>query len=53
MLFVFGDLTFVAGPCKVHEPMTTAQTRVPAQSLMRLAGACALILFVVIAILPH
>jgi hypothetical protein len=33
--------------------MTTALTRVPAQPLTRLAGACALILFVVISILPH
>jgi hypothetical protein len=31
---------------------TAAQLRVPA-SLIRLAGACAIILFVVITILPH
>jgi hypothetical protein len=36
-----------------EEAMTSAQTRVPAQPLMRLAAACALILFVVILILPH
>jgi hypothetical protein len=33
--------------------MTSAQTRMPAELLTRLAGACALILFVVILILPH
>jgi hypothetical protein len=33
--------------------MTTARTRIPALPLMRLAGVCAIILFVVIAILPH
>jgi hypothetical protein len=33
--------------------MTTAQTRMPVQPLLRLAGACALILFVVVLILPH
>jgi hypothetical protein len=33
--------------------MTTAQTRVPSQPLMRLAGVSAFILFVVILILPH
>jgi hypothetical protein len=30
-----------------------ASTRVPVQPLLRLAGACALILLVVILILPH
>jgi hypothetical protein len=30
-----------------------AQTRIPAEPLMRLAGACALILFVIVVILPH
>jgi len=33
--------------------MTTAQTRISAQPLMRLAGVFAFILFVVILILPH
>jgi hypothetical protein len=33
--------------------MTTALTRVPTSSLMRLAGACALILFVILSILPR
>jgi hypothetical protein len=33
--------------------MTTAQTRVPGQPLVRLAAASALILSVVILILPH
>ena len=33
--------------------MTTAQTRVPLQPLMRLAGVFAFILFVVVLILPH
>jgi hypothetical protein len=33
--------------------MTSVRTRMPAKPLMRLAGACAIILFVVIAILPH
>ena len=33
--------------------MTTAQTRIPALPLLRLAGVSAIILFVVITILPH
>jgi hypothetical protein len=33
--------------------MTSAQTRIPALPLMRLAGACAFIFVIVIAILPH
>jgi hypothetical protein len=47
------DLTDRAATCKVSVLMTTASTRTPAQLLMQLAGACALILFVVILILPH
>jgi len=33
--------------------MTTARTRISAEPLMRLAGACAAVIFVVIVILPH
>jgi hypothetical protein len=33
--------------------MTTASTRVPVKLLTQLAGACAAILLVIIAILPH
>jgi hypothetical protein len=33
--------------------MTTARTAVAAQPLMRLAGMCAFILFVIVVILPH
>src|SRR5256885_9601910 len=44
------DLTSADGPCMVRgQMMTTALTRVPASPL-RLAGACALILLVIIAI---
>jgi hypothetical protein len=32
---------------------TRALTRTPAEPLLRLAGACALILFVIVVILPH
>jgi hypothetical protein len=47
------DLTERAPTCMVGVLMTTASTRAPAQRLLKLAGACALILFVVILILPH
>jgi hypothetical protein len=51
---LFGlPLTRRSGPGKVQGLMTSAQTRVPVELLTRLAGACALILFVVILILPH
>jgi hypothetical protein len=33
--------------------MTTAQTRNPSVLLMRAVGACAIVLLVIIAILPH
>jgi hypothetical protein len=48
------DLTSPQTPCKVRGLMTTssALSRIPA-SLIGLAGACAVILFVVISILPH
>jgi len=48
------DLTSPQSACKVRSLMTTssALSRIPA-SLIRLAGACAVILFVVISILPH
>src|SRR3954451_7436095 len=48
------DLTSLQTPCKVRGLMTTssALSRIPA-SLVGLAGACAVILFVVISILPH
>jgi hypothetical protein len=51
---LFGlPLTHAGRPGKVKALMTSAQTRVPVELLSRLAGACALILFVVILILPH
>jgi hypothetical protein len=47
------DLTFPETPGKVRDLMTTsALSRMPA-SIIPLAGACAVILFVVISILPH
>jgi hypothetical protein len=48
------DLTRLQSACKVRDLMTTssALSRIPA-SLIGLAGACAVILFVVISILPH
>jgi hypothetical protein len=48
------DLTSPQTACKVRDLMTTssALSRIPA-SLIGLAGACAVILFVVISILPH
>jgi hypothetical protein len=33
--------------------MTSARTRIPADPLMRISGACAFILFVIVVILPH
>jgi hypothetical protein len=47
------DLTIPQTACKVRRLMTTsALSRIPASSIS-LAGACAVILFVVISILPH